>query len=62
MHRINLANNNDSCEDALCGPVMIQPFCLSPTREQLANPNYAVGPFGCPEALKIHVAVRVKAR
>jgi hypothetical protein len=58
-HHIKLINYSVSCEDAWCGQVAVQPFCVAHTAEELNNPNYVPGPYDCPEAPKMFP---VKAR
>lgn len=41
-------NNKINCAGLSCGAVMIQPFCLVPTAEELSNPDYAPHPWDCP--------------
>lgn len=55
MHLLNRASHYAACEGSLCGHVMVAPFCILATSEELSDPHFVPGPFDCPEPLKMKV-------
>jgi hypothetical protein len=43
------------CGSFYCGQAIVEPFCLTPTAEELSDPLYIPGPFDCPEPFKMRV-------